>query len=406
MKISEVIRRNILDGLQLSDVVWHGRLDETEFLKRIFNLHELPSNDPRFRTMEGDIWQHRINNDDWNDDWIYSDNRLNLLGCDDDKFLQFLCEMIHPVVRNNPEEARYLLSIFNQQLNHDEFEIYEAGKIANQSVYSARSISSPIIVESLPRITSEFVKEQIQKCDDKLSQNDYDGAITNARSLVEGVLDDIHFKCIGERLPQTGDLLRDYKSVKGLLNLSDEIHSHDAIKNMMRGLTGIIHSIDFLSNKMGDRHRPMLRPQKHHAKLVVDCAKTVANFLFSTMEYQSARSAAFLNSLILVLDSDKRLMEIDQLLEDSEVFGLLSRSDKFLRTAAKNELIMDHSVSSYRQSDIFFAALSILLEELTADDIKRIYRETQENNQMIGWNGFVSTVREKRPELLVHLPDE
>jgi hypothetical protein len=36
----------------------------------------LPSNDPRFNDAAGDIWQHRINNFDWDIDWVFYDSYL------------------------------------------------------------------------------------------------------------------------------------------------------------------------------------------------------------------------------------------------------------------------------------------------------------------------------------------
>ena len=50
-EISEITRRAVLDELILS-LGWmnlFGRYDEVDFLGRIFNLEELPSNDGRFK---------------------------------------------------------------------------------------------------------------------------------------------------------------------------------------------------------------------------------------------------------------------------------------------------------------------------------------------------------------------
>jgi hypothetical protein len=57
--------------------------------------------------------QHRVNNYDWDDDWIFSDTRINLNNCDDAEYLRFLCEMLHPVVRSDYEEVNQLLQAFN-----------------------------------------------------------------------------------------------------------------------------------------------------------------------------------------------------------------------------------------------------------------------------------------------------
>ena len=85
ISISEVTRRDIVDFLTAEGVLWYGRLSEIEFLSRIFPLREMPSTDPRpeFTNAQDDIWQHRINNRDWDDDWIFFDKRFKLLSGDD-----------------------------------------------------------------------------------------------------------------------------------------------------------------------------------------------------------------------------------------------------------------------------------------------------------------------------------
>lgn len=80
-------------------------MEEPEFLSRLFNLGSLPSLDRRFQDVGGDIWQHRVNNYDWDEDWVFYDSRFNLMNGDDETFLSFLCETIHPVVRPDPAEA-------------------------------------------------------------------------------------------------------------------------------------------------------------------------------------------------------------------------------------------------------------------------------------------------------------
>ena len=87
MKISSLTRRDIFDSLMAESTPWCGRLEEPEFLSRIFDLSSLPSTDHRFEDASGDVWQHRVNNpEDWPDDWILSDARFNLAQGDDEVF--------------------------------------------------------------------------------------------------------------------------------------------------------------------------------------------------------------------------------------------------------------------------------------------------------------------------------
>tara|TARA_Y100001968_G_C18841508_1_gene473764 strand:+ start:192 stop:536 length:345 start_codon:yes stop_codon:yes gene_type:complete len=107
-KISEITRRDIFDFIQVENFWWAGRLEEIDFLSRIYNLQEMESYDSRFENAAGDIWQHRINNYDWEDNWIFYDDRFNLMKCDDSRFLNFLCEMIHPIVRADKSEVSWM----------------------------------------------------------------------------------------------------------------------------------------------------------------------------------------------------------------------------------------------------------------------------------------------------------
>ncbi len=137
--INEATRRNIFDIIRVEKLAWSGKLDETEFLARIFDLESMPSYDSRYKTAARDIWQHRVNNpDDWNDDWVFSDKRFNLLRCDDIIFLKFLCEMLHPVVRDDKEETERLQQAFNEYLRDDGYEIYQSKFISGHPVYSSR----------------------------------------------------------------------------------------------------------------------------------------------------------------------------------------------------------------------------------------------------------------------------
>ena len=109
--ITLVTRRSIFDYLRTSDQPLYGGMDELAFLGRLYDLTALPSNDNRFRTAAQDIAQHRIRNYDWSDDWIFSDPRLDLAGGPDDVLLEFLAQLVHPVVRMDQQAAEEMVSL-------------------------------------------------------------------------------------------------------------------------------------------------------------------------------------------------------------------------------------------------------------------------------------------------------
>lgn len=53
----QVTRRKIFDTITLSKVFREGRLEEPDFLARIYDLDTMPSTDSRYRTAPGDIWK-------------------------------------------------------------------------------------------------------------------------------------------------------------------------------------------------------------------------------------------------------------------------------------------------------------------------------------------------------------
>jgi hypothetical protein len=48
--------------ITMESIGWSGRLEEPDFLDRIFDQANLPSTDRRFKDAARDIWQHRVNN--------------------------------------------------------------------------------------------------------------------------------------------------------------------------------------------------------------------------------------------------------------------------------------------------------------------------------------------------------
>jgi hypothetical protein len=68
-----------------------------------------------------------VNNPEaWPDDWVFTDSRFGMQHGDDELVLQFLAEMLHPVVRPDEEEVVRLLNSFNEALAKDGCELYPA----------------------------------------------------------------------------------------------------------------------------------------------------------------------------------------------------------------------------------------------------------------------------------------
>ena len=128
----------------------YGRLDLIAFLKRIWPLDQMPSNDSRFDTAEGDIWQHMINNEDWDYDYLFN-NRLGLRGSSDDQFFRFLEEMVHPIVRPPDDQEEYA-SVINNHIMRDGFKLQAHEQISGYQVYRVVRIGSARVEQNVKNL--------------------------------------------------------------------------------------------------------------------------------------------------------------------------------------------------------------------------------------------------------------
>jgi len=183
----------------------------------------------------------------------------------------------------NIEEARTYL---NEFLDYDGYEVVPRGK-GHAVMDKARGEISVDVKLAPDHLSHAFILEQIGKCRTKINQGDYDGAITNARSLVEAVLTAIEREVDPNFPAYDGDLPKLYKRVQAHLNLAPgNPKIHDSLKQVLRGFVSIIAGLSGLSNKMGDRHVREYKPAAHHAILIVNGAMTFSSFMFDTYEYQ------------------------------------------------------------------------------------------------------------------------
>ncbi|MCX6679687.1 MAG: abortive infection family protein [Methanothrix sp.] len=136
------------------------------------------------------------------------------------------------------------------------------------------------------KIDFEYIKEQIDKCDKKIEIMDYDGAIANARSLLESICIFI----IENRNSETsanGDLPKLFKETVKILNfnISPNNSEGDALKQILIGCTTIVNGLARARNILSDAHgrstKNYLKPTKQHAILVVEVSKAVSEFIYS-----------------------------------------------------------------------------------------------------------------------------
>lgn len=302
MKISQLTRRDIADAISVEKISWNGRLEEPEFLSRLYDLASLPSHDGRFKDAGGDIWQHRINNYDWDENWIFGDSRFNLMGGDDEAFLAFLCETIHPVVRQDPTEAEKICQLYNQYLRNDGFQIVEKTRLSGRPVYIGRYIGvgvTPGVAaakSTLGGTDPGYLFQQITRMEAAVA-NDPALAIGTAKELIETCCKTI-LDARGVCFSSSADVGNLVKLTAKALELTpedipDRAKAADTIKRLLSNLGTIAAGLAELRNRYGTGHGKAagskgLAPR--HAKLAVGAAATLAVFLAETHSERPAKA--------------------------------------------------------------------------------------------------------------------
>lgn len=140
------------------------------------------------------------------------------------------------------------------------------------------------------KASSDYINQQISKCKSKMNSGDYDGAITNARTLIEEILLSIEAKVVGSRQDYDGNLPSLYKRVSKQINMyPDDSKVDNSINEILRGFVSIVNGLAGLSNNIGDRHASIKRPSHHHAKLAVNSSFVISDFLLESYQYQTSK---------------------------------------------------------------------------------------------------------------------
>ncbi|WP_297493910.1 abortive infection family protein [Acidocella sp.] len=287
--ITDLTRRTIFDALRLGKHYWAGKLDDVEFLSRIFDLTSLPSNDNRHMDMAGDIARHRIMNPtDWDDDWVFSDPRIGLLQVPDEVFLKFLCEMVHPIVRDDTE-VDDLVATFNRYLAPDGYRLVVMDTMSGRRVFGAElalvGADGPLDDARLiaQALSSSHMAAQISRMRANIVQ-DAPLAIGSAKEFVEslckGILDARVVTRTGkEDFPALVSMTRD------ALGLKVNPKSDATLKSMLGALGTMTNSIAELRGQMGTGHGGVPGtgvPPAGVARLAVNAAVALAVFFWET----------------------------------------------------------------------------------------------------------------------------
>lgn len=125
------------------------------FLSFVWDLKSIKSTDVRFYDMESDITQHMINNDDWSFEELFF-NKLGILDDDENKFNNFVHQVIHPSVRESFEDIKSFVDDINEVLKNEQSKLTLVSYFEKLPIYEFRKFNDNSLPLEIPENTIQI----------------------------------------------------------------------------------------------------------------------------------------------------------------------------------------------------------------------------------------------------------
>lgn len=207
------------------------------------------------------------------------------------KLLAVFEELIHRLGQapdwDMAQSRQVTINNLQSRMEHDGFK-FENGRFTSPKL-ARIAVSTPLLIA----LTEESISEHIEKANAKIEIGDAAGAIASAYTLVEGFLKEIYKTVKGTPYKDSvGDIRILYGAVADCLNLSPKEQSLETyLKAILQGVISQIGGLYELANKASDRHARKYNPVTHHAKLAVNTAFTLCEFVLSSYHYQQQKQS-------------------------------------------------------------------------------------------------------------------
>lgn len=160
---------------------------------------------------------------------------------------------------------------------------HELSVIGNAIIIHEKGDEVVVEVPKIKTIDREYVRTMSKRAMDDVEQGKYDSAITHSRTLLEETFCyALEKKSI---TPSTsGNLNELYKQVRNAYNMHTDVNADRRINQLLSGLNNIVSAIAEMRNKDSDAHgvgAARIKISEHHARLAVNSAMTMADFILS-----------------------------------------------------------------------------------------------------------------------------
>lgn len=158
--------------------------------------------------------------------------------------------------------------------------------IGNNFIINKTGSSVVVAAPVVKSISRTYISDISQRALDDINNGNFDSAITKSRTLLEEVFIFVIEKK-GEEPSTKGDIGKLYGQVKHLYNMHQVKEADIRINTLLSGLEKILSAIAEMRNVNSDAHgagAKRINLSNYHARLFVNSATTMADFILSVSE--------------------------------------------------------------------------------------------------------------------------
>ncbi|MBE7048113.1 MAG: abortive phage infection protein [Ruminococcaceae bacterium] len=166
------------------------------------------------------------------------------------------------------------------------FSGFELVIVDGRFVIDKKGETVKIVAPSVKKIDRSYIVGLSDRAMKDVTDGFFDSAITKSRTLLEEVFCYVIEKK-GEQPSESGDVGKLYNQVKTLYNMHQNKDIDKRINGLLSGLEKILTAISEMRNKGSDSHgvgTKRINIAEHHARLFVNSAMTMADFVLSVSE--------------------------------------------------------------------------------------------------------------------------
>lgn len=189
------------------------------------------------------------------------------------------------VIKLMQDLIRYYEAHYAEQLLV-EVEAFKLRKLKEVVGKYSSVLSGHVMTPAIKQVDYAYIKEMAERANRDVENGEFDSAITKARTLLEEVFCKVLEKR-GVTPTDSGEIRNLYGQVKTLYKMHQNAEYDKRINGLLSGLEKILTAIAEMRNGASDSHgvgQRRLAIEKHHARLLVNSAQTMADFILAVSE--------------------------------------------------------------------------------------------------------------------------